>query len=130
MMQVTTSSDILRVGIVSVSDRASQGVYADQGIPALQAWLARAVSTQLQTVTRLIQDDAAEISAALIELVDSERCHLVLTTGGTGPARRDATAPDRGAAPRRHARFWRTNATNQPAVCAYRDLVAPSGRVA
>ena len=91
MMQVTTSSDILRVGIVSVSDRASQGVYADQGIPALQAWLARAVSTPLQTVTRLIQDDAAEISAALIELVDSERCHLVLTTGGTRPARRAVT---------------------------------------
>jgi molybdopterin adenylyltransferase len=66
-------------------------VYEDQGIPALQAWLERAVSTPVQTVSRLIQDEAKEISAALIELVDIERCHLVLTTGGTGPARRDVT---------------------------------------
>jgi len=91
MTQTTTTSETLRVGIVSVSDRASKGVYEDQGIPALQAWLERAVSTPVQTVSRLIQDEAKEISAALIELVDIERCHLVLTTGGTGPARRDVT---------------------------------------
>jgi molybdopterin adenylyltransferase len=91
MTQTTATSEILRVGIVSVSDRASKGVYEDQGIPALQAWLERAVSSPVQTVTRLIQDEAKEISAALIELVDIERCHLVLTTGGTGPARRDVT---------------------------------------
>ena len=91
MTQTTASSETLRVGIVSVSDRASKGVYEDQGIPALQAWLERAVSTPVQTVSRLIQDEAKEISAALIELVDIERCHLVLTTGGTGPARRDVT---------------------------------------
>lgn len=91
MTQTTATSETLRVGIVSVSDRASKGVYEDQGIPALQAWLERAVSTPVHTVTRLIQDEAKEISAALIELVDVERCHLVLTTGGTGPARRDVT---------------------------------------
>ena len=91
MTQSNAVSETLRVGIVSVSDRASKGVYEDQGIPALQAWLERAVSTPVYTVTRLIQDEAKEISAALIELVDVERCHLVLTTGGTGPARRDVT---------------------------------------
>ena len=88
---VARNPDTLRVGLVSVSDRASQGVYVDQGIPALQAWLEGAVTNTLHIVTRLVQDDAATISAALIELVDVERCHLVLTTGGTGPARRDVT---------------------------------------
>lgn len=83
--------ETLRVGLVSVSDRASQGVYADQGIPALQTWLERALKNPLQIVARLVQDDAATISAALLELVDVEHCHLVLTTGGTGPARRDVT---------------------------------------
>ncbi len=63
----------------------------DQGIPALQAWLEGALTTPLQIVSRLVQDDAPTISAALIELVDVEQCHLVLTTGGTGPARRDVT---------------------------------------
>ena len=85
------STQTLRVGLVSVSDRASQGVYQDLGIPALNDWLARALTTPFEAVTRLIQDDAAAISGALIELVDVERCHLVLTTGGTGPARRDVT---------------------------------------
>ena len=85
------STQTLRVGLVSVSDRASQGVYQDQGIPALKEWLARALTTPFDAVTRLIQDDAAAISGALIELVDVERCHLVLTTGGTGPARRGSS---------------------------------------
>ncbi len=88
---VVSTPDTLRVGLVSVSDRASQGVYVDQGIPALQTWLEGAVKNSLQVVTRLVQDDAATISAALVELVDVERCHLVLTTGGTGPSRRDVT---------------------------------------
>jgi len=83
--------DTIRIGLVSVSDRASKGVYEDQGIPALQAWLGKAVTTPIEFVTRLIQDDAPTISAALVELVDVERCNLVLTTGGTGPARRDVT---------------------------------------
>lgn len=83
--------DTIRIGLVSVSDRASQGVYEDQGIPALESWLKKAVTTPIECVTRLIQDDAATISATLIELVDRERCDLVLTTGGTGPARRDVT---------------------------------------
>jgi molybdopterin adenylyltransferase len=81
----------VRIGVVSVSDRASSGVYADQGIPALQAWLGTAVRNPIHWETRLIPDDEAGISAALIELVDAQRCDLVLTTGGTGPAPRDVT---------------------------------------
>ncbi|KVC89470.1 molybdenum cofactor biosynthesis protein MogA [Burkholderia ubonensis] len=79
------------VGLVSISDRASTGVYEDKGIPALQDWLAAALSLPWRAETRLIQDDAATISATLVELVDTAGCDLVLTTGGTGPARRDVT---------------------------------------
>ncbi len=82
---------MLVIGLVSVSDRASGGVYQDQGIPALQDWLARAITTPYRVETRLIADERAQIEATLIELVDTARCHLVLTTGGTGPARRDVT---------------------------------------
>jgi molybdopterin adenylyltransferase len=81
----------LRIGLVSVSDRASSGVYADMGIPALQSWLTSAVRNPIQWETRLIPDEEAGISAALVELVDAQRCDLVLTTGGTGPAPRDVT---------------------------------------
>ena len=83
----------LLIGLVSVSDRASTGVYEDKGIPALKAWLQRAVRNPIVWETRLIPDEAGGISAALCELVDSVGCHLVLTTGGTGPALRDVT-PD------------------------------------
>jgi molybdopterin adenylyltransferase len=82
---------MLVVGLVSVSDRASGGVYQDQGIPALQQWLSAALTTPFRIETRLIPDERAQIEATLIELVDTSRCHLVLTTGGTGPARRDVT---------------------------------------
>lgn len=85
------SAQVLRVGIVSVSDRATQGVYQDAGVPAVTEWLQGAVASQFETVARLLADDAKDITAALIELVDVERCHLVVTTGGTGPARRDVT---------------------------------------
>jgi molybdopterin adenylyltransferase len=81
----------LVVGLVSISDRASGGVYEDKGIPALQEWLAAALTTPFRVETRLIPDERAQIEATLIELVDVVRCHLVLTTGGTGPARRDVT---------------------------------------
>jgi molybdopterin adenylyltransferase len=81
----------LAVGLVSISDRASGGVYEDKGIPALQEWLAAALTTPFRVETRLIPDERAQIEATLIELVDVARCHLVLTTGGTGPARRDVT---------------------------------------
>jgi molybdopterin adenylyltransferase len=81
----------LTIGLVSVSDRASKGVYRDEGIPALKEWFQLALETPWRTVERLIPDEQAEISAALIELVDREGCHLVLTTGGTGPAARDVT---------------------------------------
>jgi molybdopterin adenylyltransferase len=90
-MNASRHPDTIRIGLVSVSDRASKGVYEDQGIPALLTWLEKAITTPIECVTRLIQDDAPTISAALIELVDVERCNLVLTTGGTGPARRDVT---------------------------------------
>ena len=83
--------DPVRIGVVSVSDRASAGTYADQGIPALQAWLGSAVRNPITWETRLIPDEQPSISAALIELVDLHHCDLVLTTGGTGPAPRDVT---------------------------------------
>jgi molybdopterin adenylyltransferase len=83
--------DAVRIGLVSASDRASAGVYTDQGIPALQDWLGRAVRNPLTWSTRLVPDEAGHISAALRELVDVDGCHLVLTTGGTGPAPRDVT---------------------------------------
>jgi molybdopterin adenylyltransferase len=83
--------DQIRIGLLSVSDRASAGVYEDKGIPALRDWLSRALRNPVHYETRLIPDDEAGISAALVELVDAARCNLVLTTGGTGPAPRDVT---------------------------------------
>ncbi len=80
-----------RIGLVSISDRASQGVYEDKGIPALTAWLAQALVSPYTVSSRLIADDQATISQTLKQLVDEEGCHLVLTTGGTGPALRDVT---------------------------------------
>ena len=85
-----TPFDAVRIGIVSISDRASSGVYEDKGLPALQAWLSRALRNPITFDARLIPDEQAAISAALIELVDAGCC-LVLTTGGTGPALRDVT---------------------------------------
>jgi molybdopterin adenylyltransferase len=82
--------DPVRIGIVSVSDRASAGVYEDKGLPALKEWLGRALKNPITFDSRLIPDDPEGISAALIELVDAG-CSLVLTTGGTGPALRDVT---------------------------------------
>jgi molybdopterin adenylyltransferase len=81
----------VRIGLVSVSDRASSGIYEDKGIPALQAWLARALRNPIDWDTRLIPDEQAQIESNLRSLVDEAGCHLVLTTGGTGPARRDVT---------------------------------------
>ena len=85
------TNDSLRVGLVSISDRASTGVYEDKGIPALQEWLAGALATPWQVETRLIADERPLSEQTLIELVDDCGCHLVLTTGGTGPALRDVT---------------------------------------
>jgi molybdopterin adenylyltransferase len=83
--------EALRVGLVSVSDRASSGVYEDKGIPALRGWLERAVLNPIAWETRLVADEETLISATLRELVDTLHCDLVLTTGGTGPAPRDVT---------------------------------------
>jgi molybdopterin adenylyltransferase len=83
--------DELIVGLVSVSDRASAGVYTDQGLPGLKDWLGRALATPWQAHERLIADERAVIERTLVELVDEVGCDLVLTTGGTGPARRDVT---------------------------------------
>ncbi len=80
----------IKIGIVSISDRASSGIYEDKGLPALQSWLERALKNPLQFEPRLIPDEQATIEATLIELVDAG-CALVLTTGGTGPALRDVT---------------------------------------
>ena len=85
-----SSFDPVTIGIVSVSDRASSGVYEDKGLPALQEWLTRALKNPVRFESRLIPDEQARISATLIELVDAG-CSLVLTTGGTGPAPRDVT---------------------------------------
>ena len=82
--------DAVKIGIVSISDRASSGVYEDKGLPALQEWLTRALKNPIEFVPRLIPDEQAGISATLVELVDAG-CSLVLTTGGTGPALRDVT---------------------------------------
>ena len=81
----------IRIGLVSISDRASSGVYEDQGIPALQKWLSSALLTPFECVTQLIADEQTLITQTLIDLVDIEKCDLVLTTGGTGPSRRDVT---------------------------------------
>lgn len=87
-----TADEELVIGLVSISDRASQGVYKDEGLPALEEWLGRTItSPALKTVKRLIPDEQPAIEATLRELVDQEGCHLVLTTGGTGPAARDVT---------------------------------------
>lgn len=83
----------LRIGLVSISDRASSGVYQDKGIPALEEWLGSALTTPFEIQTRLIPDEQPIIEQTLCELVDEMSCHLVLTTGGTGPSRRDVT-PD------------------------------------
>ena len=85
------TNEELVIGLVSISDRASTGVYEDKGIPALQEWLNSALTTPWRAETRLIADDQASIENTLKELVDRNSCHLVLTTGGTGPALRDVT---------------------------------------
>ncbi len=89
----TVDFDRVRIGVVSVSDRASKGIYDDQGIPALEDWIGRALRNPVDWERRLIPDESGQISEALIELVDQAACDLVLTTGGTGPAVRDVT-PD------------------------------------
>jgi len=91
MMKTRTHPDELIIGLVSISDRASTGVYEDQGVPALRDWFTQALTSPWQMETRLIPDDQATIQQTLIALVDEVGCDLVLTTGGTGPARRDVT---------------------------------------
>lgn len=90
-MSETGGERALRIGLVSISDRASTGIYQDQGLPALQEWFGAALSTPWNMETRLIPDDRNAIELALISLVDLAHCDLVITTGGTGPARRDVT---------------------------------------
>ncbi len=82
---------LFKIGLVSISDRASQGVYEDKGIPSLTSWLTSALVTPFEIEQRLIADDQETISQTLIDLVDNQQCHLILTTGGTGPTLRDVT---------------------------------------
>ena len=89
--EAATPFDAVRIGLVSISDRASAGVYEDKGIPALRDWLLRALHNPVAWEARLIADDEATIVATLTALVDDAHCDLVLTTGGTGPAPRDVT---------------------------------------
>lgn len=84
-------TEVLKIGLVSISDRASSGVYEDKGIPALQDWFSQTLSSEWVLESRLIPDEQAQIEATLVDLVDQQGCHLVLTTGGTGPAPRDVT---------------------------------------
>ncbi|MBC7787745.1 MAG: molybdopterin adenylyltransferase [Methylophilaceae bacterium] len=81
----------IKIGLVSISDRASSGVYEDKGIPTLKSWIDSALITPVEFVARVIADEQEDIEAMLIDLVDVEGCHLILTTGGTGPALRDVT---------------------------------------
>jgi molybdopterin adenylyltransferase len=81
----------LRIGLISISDRASQGIYADEGVPSLKVWLSRALSSAFEVHERLIADEKPLITSTIIDLVDGVGCDLVLTTGGTGPSRRDVT---------------------------------------
>ena len=90
-MSDTRVDDELLIGLVSISDRASSGVYEDKGIPALREWFGAALTSPWRMETRLIPDERAVIERTLIELVDDVHCDLVLTTGGTGPAVRDVT---------------------------------------
>jgi molybdopterin adenylyltransferase len=90
-MTENTQANKLVIGLVSISDRASTGVYQDAGLPALQDWFTNALSSPWQAITRLIPDEQPIIEANLIELAEDEGCHLILTTGGTGPALRDVT---------------------------------------
>jgi molybdopterin adenylyltransferase len=85
------TKEFIKIGLVSISDRASSGVYEDLGLPTLKNWLESALSTPFQVVARLIADEQGEIESTLIDLVDNEECSLILTTGGTGPALRDVT---------------------------------------
>ncbi|MEP7329050.1 MAG: molybdopterin adenylyltransferase [Betaproteobacteria bacterium] len=87
----TSGTEELLIGLVSISDRASSGVYVDQGLPGLTAWFTAAMKSPWRMAQRLIPDEQALIERTLVELVDIEGCHLVLTTGGTGPAPRDVT---------------------------------------
>jgi molybdopterin adenylyltransferase len=87
---MSSHHDAVKIGIVSISDRASTGVYEDKGLPALKTWLTQALKNPIEFEARLIPDDKEGISATLVELVDAG-CNLVLTTGGTGPAIRDVT---------------------------------------
>lgn len=89
--QPAANAEKLKIGLVSVSDRASAGIYQDQGLPALQEWFGKALTSPWEMVTRLIPDERAAVEQALITLVDEEQCNLVITTGGTGPSRRDVT---------------------------------------
>src|SRR5690349_8418250 len=85
------TAQFIRIGLVSISDRASSGVYEDKGIPSLKEWLGKVLTTPWEAIARVIPDEQAEIESTLRDLVDHENCNLVLTTGGTGPALRDVT---------------------------------------
>jgi molybdopterin adenylyltransferase len=90
-MSSTNPYDAVRIGLLSISDRASKGIYTDEGLPALEAWLNGALQNPLNIVSAVIPDEQALIETHLKRLVDDEKCSLVLTTGGTGPATRDVT---------------------------------------
>ena len=87
----TNTSSLARIGLLTVSDRASQGIYEDRGGPAMRAWLENALTTSWEAIPRIVSDEQPQIERALIELCDEAGCSLIVTTGGTGPAPRDVT---------------------------------------
>lgn len=87
----TATNKVCKIGLISISDRASAGIYEDKGIPSLQDWLSHAIISPITFETRLIADEQPLIESTLIDLVDTQGCHLIFTTGGTGPALRDVT---------------------------------------
>jgi molybdopterin adenylyltransferase len=91
IMTITMAKQFIRIGLVSISDRASSGVYEDKGIPALKEWLDKVLTSPWEAIARVIPDEQPDIESTLRDLVDHENCGLVLTTGGTGPALRDVT---------------------------------------
>lgn len=118
----------ISIGLVSVSDRAYEGSYPDLGIPALEAWLTSAIKSRIWLEKRLIPDEYEQVEKTLHELVDEDRCSLILTTGGTGPARRDRTPGcDTGGRHKGNAGIWRTDASDQPAFRSNSHFVT-SGR--
>jgi molybdopterin adenylyltransferase len=116
---------VARIGVVTVSDRASQGVYEDLGGPAIREYLGKHITSEWTDVSRIVPDETDVVSATLIELADTEGCSLIVTTGGTGPALRDITPEATEAVcEKMMPGFGELDASSKPAICANRNFVS------